>query len=102
MDKQYFLNKISIFKPNNFKIYNYDLVPNNFHYDTKIPIICKIHDVFYHKVIYHIYNSGCVKCGLINQGLKRRKTTEDFIKKSIERFGNKWFKKKIQILVFNK
>lgn len=90
MEKKYFLNKLTIFKPKNFEIYDYNLVPDNFHHNDKLPIICKKHGVFYQKSIYHIYNSGCVKCSLISQGLNRRKTTEDFIKKSIKKFGNKY------------
>ena len=55
MEKKYFLNKLTIFKPKNFEIYDYSLVPDNFHHKDKIPIICKKHGVFYQRSIYHIY-----------------------------------------------
>jgi very-short-patch-repair endonuclease len=52
---------------------------------NKINIICPEHGIFYQKPHDHLYGSGCQKCAGLNN-----KTNDEFIKKSIELFGDKF------------
>lgn len=63
--------------------YDYSLVDyiNN---RVKVKIICKNHGIFEQKPNNHLQGQDCPKC--VNNNIKSN--TEEFIKKSIDRFGN--------------
>lgn len=90
MDKQHFLNRIGSINSTNFEKYNYDLLPETFKANDKLPIECIIHGVFYQKYISHLYNQGCPTCGRIKGYNARALTTNDFIIKSKSKFGEKF------------
>jgi hypothetical protein len=56
----------------------------------KVIIICKMHGEFEQTPDNHLRGNGCIKCQYLNQGLKSRKSTDDFIKKAKEIHGNKY------------
>ena len=56
----------------------------------KVVIICSIHGDFKTTPNNLLNGAGCKKCGLIKQGLSRRKTQEDFIKNSVKTHENKY------------
>jgi len=58
--------------------------------DKKVKIICPIHGVFLQRPDVHLNGAGCPTCGRIKSDLSRRKTTEDFINRSVKVHGNKY------------
>lgn len=65
---------------------------------TNIIIICKIHGDFEQLPINHLKGRGCKECGKLEGGIKRRNTTEDFIKNAIEIHGNKFNYSKVEYI----
>ena len=63
-------------------IYDYSLVPKEFISTDKIDVICPIHGKFSVNVWNHINGSGCPKCGIKNNSVVRKKTTEEFVKQA--------------------
>ena len=53
-------------------------------------IICPEHGEFWMKPNNHLNGQNCPKCALIEQGINRRKTTEQFIKEAKEIHGDKY------------
>ena len=69
----------------------YDYSKVNYNLSDKIvTIICKEHGNFNIIPNSHLRGSGCFECGKIKAGLSRRKTTEEFIRQSINMHGNKY------------
>ena len=52
---------------------------------TKVPIICKIHGIFWQSVEYHLRGQGCPECAN-----NIRLTTEEFIKRAKQVHGDKY------------
>jgi Zn ribbon nucleic-acid-binding protein len=84
--KDKFIGKANIIHNNKY-IYDKIILKNS---ETKIIIICKEHGEFLLKPTRHLMGHGCQKCAMKNNGLRLRKTKEDFIKKAIETHGNKY------------
>ena len=82
MNKQFFINKVSIIH-NNF--YNYKLINEDLNSKYKIQIICPIHGIFELRPTVH-YRQGCPKC---SHKLKYSNTI-DFIRKSKQIHKNKY------------
>lgn len=72
--------------PSSLQKYNYDQVPEVFDNFAQIPIECPIHGTWMQRPYNHIYGAGCVGC----QVAARVLSTEEYIKKAIKRFGNKF------------
>ena len=53
--------------------------------DKKLCITCPVHGDFMMTPYNHLHGRGCKKCGI-----KQRVTTEDFVSKAIEKYGNKY------------
>lgn len=69
--------------------YDYSLVYDSFvDNDTKVPIICPKHGIFYQTPHNHKRGSGCIKCSYENDRRKKRHSTEWFVKASKEIHGN--------------
>lgn len=62
--------------------YDYSLVEYTGAFN-KVKIICEKHGMFEQCPHNHLLGRGCRKCGVIVRGLKRRKTTEQFIHDAI-------------------
>lgn len=81
-----FIKECSIIH-NNY--YNYDKIEY-----TKmhcfITIICPIHGEFKQEANHHIRGRGCVRCSAIINNNRTRSNTDDFIKKSIKLFKDKF------------
>lgn len=78
-------------------IFNFD----NFIFDgvtTKGEILCKVCNNKFHQTPSKLtkLNAGCVRCSYVKRGLKRRLTTEDFIKKSKLLFGELYNYSKVE------
>lgn len=59
--------------------------------NTKITIICKVHGEFEQRPHDHIDDrNGCPKCGILRTAKIKTASTEDFIKKSIDKYGDKY------------
>lgn len=58
--------------------------------DEKIEINCSIHGSFIQKAQSHLRGVGCPKCGTESMANKLRITTEEFIEKAIEAYGDKY------------
>ncbi|MBR6515281.1 MAG: hypothetical protein IKT40_00350, partial [Bacilli bacterium] len=60
--------------------------------NNKIPIkiICKIHGEFEQRPDKHLMGQGCSKCSIIEQGLLKRLTLEEFINRSKLIHGDKY------------
>jgi len=57
---------------------------------TKIKILCKKHGEFLQTSNNHLCGKGCPKCASIKNGIKRRNTTESFIKIASTKHHNKY------------
>jgi len=80
---------IEQFKSVHGERYNYSLVEykkNN----IKVNIICRRHVMFQQTPRDHIAGQGCDLCGRITQGMKKRMTQDEFIKRAKEIHGNKY------------
>lgn len=55
---------------------------------TKIKIICPFHGEFTQTPSEHLFGSGCRICSLVEQGLKRRKTNNQFLDDAKEVHGD--------------
>lgn len=69
--------------------YDYSLVEYK-KKQAKIKIICPIHGEFMQTAENHLNGCGCPKCALIESGLSRRMTFEEFCKRASERHSNKY------------
>ena len=56
----------------------------------KVCIICPEHGEFWQTPNNHLNGQNCPKCALIEQGINKRKTTEQFIKEAKEIHGDKY------------
>lgn len=59
-------------------------------YETEITIICPEHGEFTQTPNNHLAGKGCRKCSLKNKPQCQPKSCEDFIKKAIKRYGEKY------------
>lgn len=90
MDKQLFLDKVTRNNPSFLEKYNYDLLPATFKGTDKIAIECNSHGVFSQSAYTHLYGAGCVKCGFEKSAIDRNLGTDGFIRKSKQKFGEKF------------
>jgi len=75
------------------KIHNnkYEYLSDYISFKKPIEIFCPIHQkVFYQTPQVHLRGSGCTECGRKSIGDNRRHNTDDFIKKSKEKHGDKY------------
>ena len=57
---------------------------------SKITIVCPIHGEFKQTINHHLRGQGCSKCADTKNGLNKRLTTEEFIKKAQAKHGDKY------------
>lgn len=84
--KENFLRK-SIIIHNNKYNYSKSVYKNR---DTKIEIICPIHNSFFQNPHNHMYGEGCPKCGELIRLSHRTSSTKEFICKAKRVYGNKY------------
>ncbi len=66
-------------------------------YDEQICIICPIHGEFWQTPLSHLCNKhGCPKCGHDETNLKKLKTYEYFLERSIQKHRNKYDYSKVE------
>ena len=86
LTKEIFVEKSNLIHKNK---YSYEKsFPNG--WSSKITIICPIHGDFEQFVCSHLRNSGCPKCGIEKQAKTSTYSTKNWIKKAIEKHGNKY------------
>lgn len=68
--------------------YVYDKVPDEFKANDRITIICPVHGEFTQCARNHYRGSGCRKCGTEESSKSRILTTESFIEKYRDKFGD--------------
>lgn len=90
MEKGTFLNRLFLRFPENREAYNYDLIEQTFLTTDKVAIQCLEHGVFYQKATAHYTGAGCPECGRIKSDNGRALTTEQYVQKSISKFGDKF------------
>lgn len=91
MDKSTFLNKVSIKRPQNFKIYDYDLLPPTFSFKELIPVVCKQHGIFHQTPTRHLWTHGCEACLKLILEQNLRSTCKDmFVRRSKALFGDRF------------
>lgn len=90
MDKGHYLERLKERDLEKFNTYSYDLLPETFESTDKLPISCSLHGVFYQKPYVHLYNCGCPICGRLKSDSNRRNTTDAFILKAKEKFGDRF------------
>lgn len=84
--KEKFLKRARIIHNNKYDYSNVDYV-NNY---TNIDIICPIHGVFPQTPHNHLSGQGCKVCADKIRSSKRASSTEEFVKKAISKYGNKY------------
>lgn len=90
MNKQYFLDRLIRIRPDNFKVYNYGLLPETFTAHDKIQIECYKHGIFNQKAYSHLSGKNCPECSIVRVAEANLIGIEAFIKRSISRFGDKF------------
>ena len=65
---------------------------------TKVCIICPIHGEFWQTPDKHMRGGGCPKCGMLKLNESRKITTEEFIKRSKEKYGDKFSYDKCNVI----
>ena len=66
---------------------------------TPISILCILHKKeFLQMPTVHLRGSGCPTCGKKTIGLKQRSNTQEFIKKAVEKHGNKYDYSKVEYI----
>ena len=86
LTKEIFVEKSNLIHKNK---YSYEKsFPNG--WSSKITITCPIHGDFEQFVCSHLRNSGCPKCGIEKQAKTSTYSTKNWIKKAIEKHGNKY------------
>lgn len=90
MDKEYFLKRLNATNPLKLQTYSYDHLPETFLATDKVPIECLKHGIFYQKVCSHLFSSGCPECGKEKTLSSRTNTKQEFINRSISRFGDRF------------
>lgn len=86
MSNDEIINKFKLIHGN---LYDYSNV-NYKKTSTKVKIVCKIHGPFLQSPASHLKGSGCPKCGACRGGLHNRKSSDNFEKNAIEKYGNKF------------
>jgi len=84
--KKYFIEKAN---KKHFNKYDYTRVIYK-NANTKVIIICNEHGEFKQRPGCHVYGQQCPKCSLVKCHNNLKKTTKEFIEKSIEKHGNKY------------
>lgn len=70
--------------------YDYSLV-NYLGYDKKVEIVCEVHGSFFQTPEVHLISKeGCQKCANDTRAVNLSLTKEDFIKKAVIKFGDKY------------
>lgn len=90
MNKSYFLERLLVTKPEAEKLYDYSYIPNEFLATEKITIVCKIHGIFRQSASAHIHSAGCPKCAICRNTERQTLTTDEFIRRSRARFGERF------------
>ena len=90
MEKKTYLENLFKRFPQNVELYSYNFLPEEFITTSKITIDCKIHGYFIQQASTHYCGGGCLKCSLIKRADNRANTTEEFIEKSVAKFGDKF------------
>lgn len=74
--------------------YDYSRVHEDYkNSESKVTIICKIHGPFKQQVSLHNYGNNCKKCAMkvvVNTRPKQNITHDEFLRRSIERHGDKY------------
>lgn len=72
--------------------YDYSLINNNnfVNSQTKVPIICSRHGLFYQSASDHLCGRGCYKCGKQSMAHKQALTRDEVVKRFNEIFNNKY------------
>jgi len=80
--------------------YSYELINKKLKLssNTKIPIICKEHGVFYQSCINHSIGQGCPKCANIKNGIDKNHTNEKFKELSLKIHGDKYIYDKVNYI----
>lgn len=65
-------------------------------YQTKVIIICPVHGEFTQSPTMHLQGSGCPKCG--NERESLRMTTEGFIQKAKQKYGDRYDYSKVEYI----
>lgn len=90
MDKQFFLDRVAKSRKDFLSRYSYDLLPASFKGVDKIVVECRRHGAFTISAYQHLYGHGCSACGFEDNGLSKRLGTDAFIRKSKQKFGEKF------------
>ena len=69
--------------------YDYSLV-NYVNIHTKVKIVCPEHGIFEQGPLDHLRGVNCPKCGRINAGISKKRTTEQFIEEAKKVHGDKY------------
>lgn len=96
MNKSYFLERVLQKRPTALEEYSYDLLPETFIATDMIPVVCKTHGTFTQKASAHAFGAGCISCSRARIAIGRQLTTDEFIAKSIKRFGDRFDYSKTQ------
>lgn len=84
--KEDFIQKANKVHNNKYDYSNINYINNK----TEITLNCSVHGEFKQTPFCHLITHGCQKCALIEQGLKRKLTQEDFITRAKLKHGDKY------------
>ena len=64
----------------------------------KVCIVCPIHGEFWQTPVHHMSGQGCPKCSAFKRNEARQITTEEFIKRSKEKYGDRFLYDKCNVI----
>ena len=94
LTKEEFILKAKEIHDNKYDYSKVEYVNNK----TKVCIICPTHGEFWIRPDMHLNGQGCKKCSNEKNGLKRRKTKEQFIEDAKQIHGNKYNYSKVEYI----
>lgn len=86
LDISDFINRSNILHNYKYDYSNVEYINNH----TKVKIVCPIHSLFYQRPLNHLEGDGCIKCGNLQAGNKKRSNINDFIFKAKKIHSNKY------------
>ena len=81
-----FINRSNIIHNYKYDYSNVEYINNH----SKIKIGCPIHSLFYQRPLNHLEGDGCIKCGNLQAGNKKRSNINDFIFKAKKIHNDKY------------
>ncbi len=101
MDKIDYLKKIKEHHPEKFDNYDFSLIPEKIDNSQPLSFKCDKHGVYKKWMYIFINKPGCTKCNREESAKNRTLTTQEFIRRSEEKYSDRYFYDKTTYLDYD-